>query len=222
VLNFDAVLVPQGAEYQAVARACQGYPGPSIIAVPAGAALGPRLETLLSGQSWQRLLIMGLCGSLDPRFGLGSVVIYQACIGLDGQTETCDPDLRLELGRVLPNAEVLALTSARVVSLAREKRQYHAQFGAQVVDMEGQVALKVLTRHGIAVAMVRVVSDDSEHDLPDLNAAFTPQGGLQPLALAQALLKSPMAGLRLVHGSLQALRVLAQTARIILGVELSR
>jgi len=203
---FDALLVPQGAEHQAVARALPKGP---VYPVPAGAALGPALVTLLAGQSWRRVLLMGLCGSLEPSYGIGTVVRYRACVDGTGEQLACDEQ------SFLPAATptVLGFTSDQVVHLARDKRDYGLRYQAQVVDMEGLVALRILAQRGIGCAMVRVVSDDCTHDLPDLSGAFNAQGQLQPLPLALALLGSPRAGLRLIQGSLRALGVLERVAK---------
>jgi len=40
--------------------------------------------------------------------------------------------------------------------------------------------------------MLRVISDDCEHDLPDLTSALSPDGSLQPLPLAIGLLRQPL------------------------------
>ncbi|WP_218079303.1 5'-methylthioadenosine/S-adenosylhomocysteine nucleosidase family protein [Anthocerotibacter panamensis] len=212
-MGIDAILVPRGAEFQAVQRSCRN--GPPVLAVPAGPALASYLEALPAHVNWKRVLLMGLCGSLAARYAVGDVVLYRACVSPSGQTALCDLELRTALARVLPagTAQVVALTSPTVVAQAEQKRLWRKQSGAEVVDMEGQVAQRILAGRGIAVGMVRVVSDDSEHDLPDLKAAFDAQGDLQPLALAWALLRSPVAGARLVQGSLKSLQVLEQVAR---------
>lgn len=207
-LRFDAVLVPQGAEHQAVARALSK--GPPVYPVPAGAALGPALVTLLAGQSWQRVLLLGLCGSLEPNYGIGAVVRYGACVDKTGERLACDEKSLILAG----TPTVLGFTSDHVVHLARDKRDYGLRYMAQVVDMEGLVALRILAQHGISCAMVRVVSDDCSQDLPDLSRAFNAQGQLQPMPLALALLGSPSAGLRLIQGSLRALSVLERVARL--------
>jgi len=202
--------VPQGAEYQAVARALPNAP---VYPVPAGPALGPALATLLVGQTWQRVVLMGLCGSLDTRYGIGSVVRYGACVDASGQRLACDLELGQRLKLPAETPTVLGFTSARVVHLAAVKQTLAVQYAAQVVDMEGGVALGILRERGISCAMVRVVSDDCTHDLPDLSRAFNDQGQLQPLPLAWALLSSPWAGLLLIQGSLQALAVLERVAQ---------
>ena len=76
--------------------------------------------------------------------------------------------------------------------------------------MEGFAALEVLKSAGVAVAMVRVISDDCYHDLPDIEGAITSEGNIEPLPLAIAFLRQPLAAVRLIRGSLQALKILEQ------------
>ncbi len=208
---IDAILVPQGAEFKTVQRAC---PEPPVFAIPAGAALADYLPSLpLPG--CQRVIVMGLCGSLDDRYGIGDVVLYRATISLSGRRMECDRELLEFLAGMLALAQdpVLALTSSQVVFRSTAKQQYRQQFGAAVVDMEGQIVQSLLAERGIAVGTIRVVSDDSQHDLPDLSDAFDDRGQLQPRSLAKALVTAPVAGVRLVRGSLQALAVLDRVAR---------
>ena len=210
-LAIDAILVPQGAEFATVQRACRSRL--PVFAVPAGAALAEYLPTLPLG-SWQRVLVMGLCGSLDDRYGIGDIVLYRATISISGQCLECDRELLTGLAGVFPDKDpVLALTSPQVVFRSAAKQQYRQRFGAMVVDMEGQTAQSILAEREIAVGTIRVVSDDSHQDLPDLSDAFDDRGQLQPWSLAQALAIDPVAGFRLVQGSLQALRVLDRVAR---------
>ena len=159
--------------------------------------------------------MLGLCGSLDARYGIGEVVLYRATISHLGLRLECDRELLEILARAVApaTARVLALTSPKVIFRAAEKQHYREQLGAHVVDMEGQFAQTMLADRGIAVGTIRVVSDDSHHDLPDLSNTFDAQGQLQTWPLARSLVSSPIAGVRLVRGSLRALAVLDRVAR---------
>lgn len=209
---IDAILVPQGAEFTTVARAC-GATVP-VVAIPVGAALAAYLPTLPLA-SWRRVLIMGLCGSLDDRHAIGDVVVYAATVGIDGRQWEGDRELMEILAESIEPApaRVLALTSPQVVFQAAAKQQYRQQYGAEVVDMEGQLAQSLLAERGIAVGTIRVVSDDCHHDLPDLSTAFDDRGRIRSWSLAQALVSNPVAGVRLVRGALRALAVLDRVAR---------
>lgn len=150
---------------------------------------------------------MGLCGSLTPRYHVGDVVLYESCI-YQQQLQVCDRSLTTELHST--QSLVKSLTSDRVICSATEKRYLGETLGADVVDMEGFAALKFFNHIGAAVAMLRVVSDDCHHDIPDLTAAINADGSLQPLPLALSLLRQPIAATHLIRGSLRGLKVLEE------------
>ena len=224
-LPIHAILVPQGPEYRAVCRGLsQRTSGkPLVLPIP----VGPKPLTRYL-ERWQQardfpnhpqpgVLLMGLCGSLSPQYNLGDVVLYQDCICAPNPPE---PSLRRECDRQLTASVhcklkervslVRGLTSDRPIWSAQEKGKLGQMYNAGVVDMEGFAALEVLTQVGIAVAMVRVVSDDCDRDIPDLTQAIAPDGSLQPFPLALAMLWHPLAAARLIQGSLRGLKVLQQ------------
>ncbi|MFN6537867.1 MAG: phosphorylase [Nostoc sp. EkiNYC01] len=105
---------------------------------------------------------------------------------------------------------VKGLTSDRVIWSAAEKRGLGETLAVDVVDMEGFTALEFFNAAGVPVAMLRVVSDNCQHDIPDLTGAIDSDGSLRPLALAMAMIRQPVAATRLIRGSLIGLKVLEQ------------
>jgi Phosphorylase superfamily len=212
-LPINTILVPQGAEYQAVCRGLSGITGfiPTVIGIPVG--MKPLLEYLQQGQflAPSRVLLMGLCGSLSDRYTVGDLVLYQDCI-YEGKRQECDRTLTAQLHSSLSEkvSLVKSMTSDRVIWSAVEKRYLGKTFGADVVDMEGFTALEFFNATGVSLAMLRVVSDDCQHNIPDLTSAINSDGSLNPLPLAIAMLRQPLAAARLIRGSLTALKVLEQ------------
>jgi hypothetical protein len=216
--RIDVLLVPQGAEYAAVCRGLQRCSGPlpQVQALPVGPLAVSRYlqnwvpRTTESG-SPKRVLLMGLCGSLNENLRVGQSALYRSC-SLNGGTEAqmFDVELATALYRALePQIQwVHGLTSDRIICSAQEKQHLAQATGADAVDMEGYAVLQALTPMGTAVAMLRVVSDDCYHDLPDLNLAIDTTGTLQPLPLAVGMLRQPIAAIRLIQGSLQGLQQL--------------
>jgi len=210
---MTTILVPQGAEYQAVCRGLRGITSPPLV-LPVPASPAPLVRHLQqldqAGQFAERspLWLIGLCGSLTPRYGIGDRVLYRECVTADQPPLACDAALTQALeGFLTPNLPlVTGLMSDRVIASAAEK-QFLAST-ADVVDMEGYAALAFFRERGMAIAMVRVVSDDCQHDLPDLSAAFDADGSLQPLPLALGMLARPIAATRLIRGSLKGLKAL--------------
>lgn len=221
-----AIFVPQGAEFKAVQRGLNRSPQSSIAlySIP----MGPQaVQAYL--QQWQHselnslgdspcVLLMGLCGSLVPELGIGDRVLYRSCF--DAQSIDSVPQLDCDaillktlqerLGKTVTT--VTSLMCDRMVHRATEKQALALRYGAQVVDMEGYAFLSALQTMGVAVNMLRVVSDDSQHDLPDLSAAMTNTGTLKPMALAANMIREPWNALRLIQGSLKGLKQLEQIA----------
>jgi nucleoside phosphorylase len=135
--------------------------------------------------------------------------------------QSCDPELTDWVHRKLKERVVtgVGLTSDRLIYSATEKRHLGQLYGADVVDMEGFSALEVLSRAGVAVAMLRVISDDCHHNIPNLTSAISPEGSLQPLPLAIALLRQPIAATRLISGSLGSLQVLQDVTAFLFNIK---
>ncbi|MCC5607204.1 phosphorylase [Nostoc sp. CHAB 5834] len=221
-LPITTILVPQGAEYKAVCRGLSGVTGsiPTVVAIPVG--MKPLLKYLQQGQflAPSRVLIMGICGSLSDRHTVGDIVLYQDCV-YQGKRLECDRTFTAQLHSALltphsplptphsPANLVKSLTSDRVIWSAAEKRRL-GEMAADVVDMEGFTALEFFNADGVVVAMLRVVSDDCQHNIPDLTPAINSDGSLNPLLLAMVMLRQPLAATRLIRGSLTALKVLEQ------------
>ena len=214
-------LVPQGAEHRAV---CQGLKHlknpPQVIPIPIG--IEPVTQFL---RKWQLspsfaatrqsgVLVMGLCGSLTAKLKVGDRVFYKSCQNALDTVWECDPTLTAQIQQSLPEANFLvrAFTSDRILSSAHEKQQLGQIHQADVVDMEGTAIMTILTQAGVPVAMLRVVSDDTNHDLPDLSAAISPEGKIRSLPLAIGMMRQPIAALSLIRGSLIGLRTLEAIA----------
>jgi purine-nucleoside phosphorylase len=222
---IDTIFVPQGPEFKAVQ---QGLNRNGAKAALHATPMGPRaIEAYL--EQWLKtefrglnrtpsVLLMGLCGSMSPGFGIGDRVLYRSCIDAQSPDSVspllCDPALTKTLQERLENA-VTIVTSAtcdRMVHLASEKQALAKRYGVEVVDMEGHAFLSALLPTGIAVGMLRIVSDDALHDLPDLSAAMTEAGTLNPAKLALSMMTQPRNALRLIQGSLASLKQLENAA----------
>lgn len=197
------ILVPQGAEYQAVSQGANSRI--HVMAIPAGQAVASFLNrTVIPDHS--ALLVMGLCGSLSSHFGIGECVVYQSCVNLSGEEKFCDRTLTQRLQDHFGVSSVRGLISDRVICSAAEKQELGKKYQAEAVDMEGWA---IASRY--SVAMLRVVSDDVQSDLPDLSDAIV-DGKLQTIPMITAMVKKPIAASRLIRGSLAGLKRLRQIA----------
>lgn len=74
--------------------------------------------------------------------------------------------------------------------------------------MEGVTLLRALP--DCPIAILRVISDDCHHELPDISAAIAADGSLRVATLMLSFLRRPLAALRLIRGSLRGLKALEQ------------
>lgn len=213
------ILVPQGAEYRAVRRGLSrvGVPLEWICPIPIGSStLRSHLEHYRQHHAWEAgesVIVAGVCGSLSPDLHIGDVVVCRSCMTLPehapAEVIQCDRLTDALVQALAPQVRLVnALTSDRLIWSASEKHALGQTHHADIVDMEGHAALTVLHEWGMKVAILRVVSDDCFHDLPDLNSAIDAQGNLQPVPLAKELITHPVAALRLIRGSLVGLNAL--------------
>lgn len=230
-LPVDVILVPQGAEYNAVCRglAKLSVIPPQVIAIPIGIEpvtrlLKSLLPELLKEFAPLRVLVMGLCGSLVPHLQLGDAVLYQSCaIQTENdcyQAYLCDRPFTELLQTTLGDSAqpVQAITCDRVICAAIEKRMLATAYSVDVVDMEGVAVLDLLGQQGVTVAMLRVVSDNCYQELPDLATAIDAEGRLQPGKMAIAMLRQPIAATRLICSSLRGLQALQSTTRALFAI----
>lgn len=219
---ISAILVPQGAEARSICRgiARSAARQPTIIPLPVGPAAVRQVLQAQLDADWTRspLLVMGLCGSLTPRYRVGDAVLYQQCLDLSAPasaSQLCDRALTDWLQTRLHLPIVSALTSDRIIISAQEKQQLAQIYPAEVVDMEGKAILTALPH--ARIAMLRVISDDCQHDLPDLTTALSPAGNLLPGKLAIAMARQPIAATRLMRGSLHGLKILQNLTAALLS-----
>jgi len=152
--------------------------------------------------------MMGLCGGLTTKLAIRDAVLYRDSFA--STAYTCDRVLTAKLQSLLNVPIVRGVMSDRVISTIHDKQQLATQFNADVVDMESAAALEILNAIGVSTAVLRVVSDDCHHNIPNLSNAFNAEGSLQTVELAIALLRQPIAAIHLISGSLRGLKNLQE------------
>lgn len=227
--KFDAIFVPQGAEYQSVDRGLTlskrsfSQNLPILVPIPIGIRSvtsflerWQQTQTILNNPC-RRVLLLGLCGSLSPRYGVGDIVIYQDC-HYDRTSLNCHPVAIALLQDSLSQKAFLgkSLTCDRVIFSTQEKVNLSKIYRASAIDMESYAVLKTLSQMGIETGIVRVVSDDLRYNLPDINPAIASDGSLNSFILAACMFKNPIAAMRLIRGSLKGLKVLQEVTQAII------
>ena len=213
MIPIDTIVVPQGAEYQAVNRGLKRAKADlRVIPIPIGiksitqivASYGEELAMA------QNILLSGLCGSLSQDYSIGDIALYGNCRNIKNQQVNLDSALTTTIAQKLAVNLVTGLTSDRLICQTREKLELSQAYPVSVLDMEGYDYIQELQQRQINVAMLRVVSDDLTGDIPNLSQAIDCQGKIKPMKIAIAFLKQPIAAMRLIHGSLTGLKILEQ------------
>lgn len=131
---------------------------------------------------------------------------------------SCDQFLTERLFKQLGNKTIIGegISSDRIICSAEEKLLLGKKYQADVVDMEGYALLNWSEKLNIPVAMIRVISDGCQQDLPDLTGAFTEDGSLRPFIIARQMLTNPSNSIHLISSSLRSLQVLKEVSNKIL------
>ena len=209
-MRFDLIVVPRGAEARAVER---GWPAPrpEIRQVAAGIAAG---DGVIDGRLTPTVLVLGLCGAVDPVLRVGDAVVYaRICDGSD--TIELDAQLTRACAAACGTVPVAAACVDRVIGGVAAKAALRAATGAAVIDMEAAAIARACRDRGVRLGMVRIVSDDADSELPDLSGVYDAQGALRPVALAAALVRRPLRGVRFVRNALRALGELRAAAAVL-------
>jgi purine-nucleoside phosphorylase len=211
---IGTILVPQGAEYRAIQRGCQqAQTAVSVVPLPMGTAAGQRLEQWM--KKYRRFadagyLLVGLGGGLSPDLKVGDGVLCEMTRTM-AQTDSIefDSDLNEWVQGKLPGLKTgKAVGCDRVITLATERQTLYQSLGASVVEMESLSVMKILHEQGKRLAMIRVISDDYRHNLPDISDAIRPDGSLHSITLASQLVRQPIGAGRLIMGALRGLSAL--------------
>jgi len=168
------------------------------------------------------VLVIGLCGGLTESLSEGRIVTYTNCLSADPTKPPIEPSpqianrmIQLLASSNIPCDKVAGLTSPQIAT-NREHRRRLAQTGAAVVDMESYAVLAAAARAGVPAAVLRVVSDSVDRELPDLNRALNDDGALDGRKALGVAIGSPLRTLRLLAANKRAMQKLSDALRIVL------
>ena len=168
------------------------------------------------------LLSFGLAGGLDPALGPGTLLVPDRLILPDRTVKSVDAAWHAELLDLLGDLSPAIgnhLGSDRAIGSAAEKSALFAETGALAVDMESHIMAAAAAEAGLPFALLRVVCDAADDNLPPAAlAAIRPDGSTDLLAVLGSVLARPSqipALGRLAQSSKAAERVLRTCGRLL-------
>lgn len=210
---IQVIMVPAGAEYKAVKRSLKNIKkAPELVAIPAGPQAARRFIVSWAEQHSTKvsLLLIGLGGSLSANYGVGEgVLVKRVWNGFEENERTaveCDGRLTAQIAARIGVATGVGMSCDRIITTAKEKRELGDRYSADIVDMESFSLLQALP--DCEVAILRVISDDCRHNLPNIADAIGPDGSLKPILLTIGFVSQPVAALRFIKSALKGLEAL--------------
>ena len=165
--------------------------GPGITTVPGGGD-SARLEAALERAAADASAIVsaGIAGALDPQLHVGDLLVGDHVIGHGD----CNAVSAARLIDALPGAARGAiLGSDHIWATASDKATMFRGTRALAADMESHVAARVAARHGLPLAVVRVISDAANDDLPPAAlVGMRPDGGMALGAVLASVMRRPV------------------------------
>jgi nucleoside phosphorylase len=189
-------------------RICRGFFGKRRITL-LKSGMGARgfptwLVNHLSLNEYDAVIIVGFAGGLNPSLKSGDAVIYDFCHqeNIDHASSiACDPKLSELIFAILQKSKPKSIygsgvTVSRVVTGAREKIALGLQYNALAADMESYGVIAVCAEAQMPAAVIRIISDGAEADLPDFNYAIGSDGQINTWKMAATMLRTPLVSLR--------------------------
>lgn len=168
------------------------------------------------------VLVIGFCGALTADLPEIRIVAYRECLSTESgrPSLSCSPFITGRVQQLLTSHgiacdSVTGITSPRVAVTVQNKMAL-ARSGASVVDMESYEILDVAAQAGIPAAVLRVVSDSLDRDMPDFNRALREDGTVNRWQLLTTMLGSPLQTARLVGINKRAMHHFAKALEIVL------
>jgi hopanoid-associated phosphorylase len=168
--------------------------GDGVVAVAGGGDARSLTEKLdaLHGDI-KGVMSIGLGGGLSPLLKVGEVVIGDRVIASD-QEWACDEHWRVSLAARLGDAHQGPVASSNaILADVDDKAALFARTGALAVDMESEAAARFAEARKLPFAVLRVISDDARHVLPQAAlVAMKPDGGIALGRVLGSLLRHPL------------------------------
>ena len=149
------------------------------------------------------LISFGVAGGLAPGLKPGTCIIGSSVID-DGEERPTDARWSQRLRRIIPDTVYGPLLGVhRPIAFADDKCALHEKTGALGVDMESHKVARAAARHGVPLAVIRVVVDPVERTIPrSALAGSRADGTIDPIAVMRSLARYPRDLIGLIRLSL--------------------
>ena len=209
------VVAPTGREARAA--------GERAVACGAGAGAGPAVARFFRDARPSLVVLVGVCGALDPSLRPGDLVLARRVLGSSRPELYCAAPLldavRSELRRSgLPFVTSALLTVERPLASLREKADAWNASGAAAVDMESYAVAAAAGDAGTPWVIVRSVVDPASAALPASLRGWRSEA--DDRAAARAAVLRPWewpAYLRLAWALREATRALHQATPLVIA-----
>lgn len=179
-----------GLEAEAVIA--RGIKGAKVMCSAAQPGLAHENALRLVNQGATQLLSFGLAGGLKPGLSSGTLVIGSRVCAVEACVE-CDAGLTETLKKKLPQAlSGPVWASGTILERAHDKRTLFLQSGCLCADMESQAVMQAASNADIPFAVLRVIADTADMDLPP--AALVPlfvDGRVNMRGVMRSLVRKP-------------------------------
>ncbi len=129
-------------------------------------------EAIIRDSAPSRIVSVGFAGALDPGLQVGDVI--EPGVVINGQDGS----------RTNAGTGEYALVSYPAVCGTEQKKKLREAFGAALVDMEAAAVAQGAEARRIAFGALKVVSDDAEFAMPDVQRFVTSDGDFRTTAFA--------------------------------------
>jgi len=156
---------------------------------------GPEVADALSavlGHECSGIISFGVAGGLDPSLRPGAQLIASAVVR-DGVSIPTDEGWSRSLLRAHPDATHAPIASVeQAVTDPAGKSRLFETTGAAAVDMESHIAADLAAKHGLPLAVLRVVADPATRHVPhSAMCGMRPDGRTDGMAVLRSLLRRP-------------------------------
>jgi adenosylhomocysteine nucleosidase len=117
---------------------------------------------------------VGFAGALNPELRVGDIIAPSVVIDARDGSRAFVPGVDSQN----------SLVTYMAVAGVRQKKQLAHAFGARAVDMEAAAVAAAAGAHGISFAATKVISDESNFEIPEMDRFIDPRGRFKTASFA--------------------------------------